>query len=90
MSLEVKITARTPLFPTENIENVKTALLNIVNVEDENIHIEEIDDHSEIIVRGEGQNTLQKLYTIFREKRILDAARKTLRKGIHVIEYISI
>lgn len=82
MSIEVKVTARTPLFPTESIEKVKTALLNMVNVEDENVHIEEIDDHSEIIVRGEGQNTLKKLHTIFREKRILDAARKTLRRGI--------
>ncbi len=82
MSIEVKIIARTPLFPTENIEYVKTALLNIVNAEDKNVHIEEIDDHSEMIVRGEGQNTLQKLYTIFREKRILDAARKSLRRGI--------
>jgi predicted RNA binding protein with dsRBD fold (UPF0201 family) len=82
MSIEVKLTAKTPLFPTENIENVKTALLNIINVEDEDTHIEEINDHKEIIAKGEGQNTLQSLYTIFREKRILDAARKTLRKGI--------
>jgi predicted RNA binding protein with dsRBD fold (UPF0201 family) len=82
MSIEVKITARTTLFPTENIENVKTALLNIINVADDNIQIEEIDDHTELIAKGNGQNTLQKLYTIFREKRILDAARKTLRKGI--------
>lgn len=82
MNIEVKLTARTPLFPTESIENIKTALLNIVNVEDKNVLIEEIEGHTEIIVRGEGQNTLKKLYTIFREKRILDAARRTLRRGI--------
>ena len=70
MSIEIRVTARTPLFPTESIEKVKTALLNMVDIEDENVHIEEIDDYSEIIVRGEGQNTLQKLYTIFRERRV--------------------
>jgi len=82
MSIEVKVTARTPLFPTESIDKVKTVLLNMVNVDAENIHLEVIDDQSEIIVTGEGQNALQKLHTLFREKRILDAARKILRRGI--------
>lgn len=82
MNIEVKVTARIPVFPTESIEKVKTALLNIVNVAEENVYIEDIDGHSEIIVRGEGQDTLKKLHAIFREKRILDAARKTLRRGI--------
>ncbi len=82
MNIEVKVVARTPLLPTESIEKVKTALLNMVNAEDENVHIEEIEGHSEIIVTGEGTNTLQKLHNLFREKRILGAARKTLRRGI--------
>ncbi|MFX1519891.1 MAG: RNA-binding domain-containing protein [Promethearchaeota archaeon] len=82
MSLEVKVTAQTPLLPTENVEKVKTALLNMVNVDADNVHIEEVDDHSEMIVSGEGQDTLQKLHTLFREKRILGAARRTLRRGI--------
>ena len=51
MSIEVKLTARTPLFPTESIENVKTALLNIVNVEDENVHIEEIGEIKLILIK---------------------------------------
>jgi hypothetical protein len=33
-------------------------------------------------MRGEGQKALQKLHMIFREKRILGAARRTLRRGI--------
>lgn len=82
MDLKVKVTARTLLLPTESVEKVKTALLNIVSIEAENVHVEEVDEHSEIIVSGEGQGTLQKLHTLFREKRILGAARRTLRRGI--------
>ncbi len=82
IEVEVKITARAPILPTESVEKVKISLLNMVNVDTENVHVEEVDDHSEIIAIGEGQNALQKLHTLFREKRILGAARRTLRRGI--------
>jgi predicted RNA binding protein with dsRBD fold (UPF0201 family) len=82
MSIEIEVVARTPILSTESFEKIKIAILNMVNVDAENVHVEEVDDHSEIIVSGEGKGTLQKLHTIFREKRILDAARRTLRRGI--------
>ena len=82
MNIEVKVIARTPLLPTESVDKVKIALLNMVNVDAENVHLEETDDHSEIIASGEGQNSLKKLHTLFREKRILGAARRKLRRGI--------
>ena len=82
MNIEVKVIARTLLLPTESVEKVKTALLNMVNVDAENVLLEETDDHSEIIASGEGQNSLKKLLMLFRERRILGAARRKLRRGI--------
>jgi len=63
--------------PTEDVEKVKRALLNIVEVKDIR-HVRGADGYSFLICESKSITALFRLYELLRQQRILDTARKIL------------
>ena len=68
----------TEVRPTEDVEKVKRALLNIVEVKDVR-HVRSADGYSFLIGESKSITALFRLYELLRQQRILDAARKILQ-----------
>jgi len=69
--------------PTEDLEKVKKALLNIVEVKDIR-HVTSTEGYSFLICESRSVTALFKLHELLRQQRILDTARKifqTQRQG---------
>ena len=70
--------AETEVRPTEDVEKVKRALLNIVEVKDVR-HVRSADGYSFLIGESKSITALFRLYELLRQQRILDTARKILQ-----------
>lgn len=77
----VKIRVEVEVRPTEDLEKVKKALLNVF--EPGKIEVVERDKGYKLLV-GESSSyrSLVKVHELIRRERIMDAARKMLRKGV--------
>jgi len=64
--------------PTEDVEKVKKALLNIVEVKDVR-HVRSTDGYSFLICESRSITALSRLYELLRQQRILDTARRILQ-----------
>ena len=67
------------VYPTEDIEKVKRAMLNLVSP----LEFEAFDKGDYILLVGRTKNkkALQRLYELFRGQQILDTARAMLEEG---------
>ena len=74
------VRAEVEVRPTENINKVKKALLNILNFsQDEIKEVRLSDGYSMLIGESRKIKTLFKLYELLRQERILDTARSILK-----------
>ncbi|MFW9922091.1 MAG: RNA-binding domain-containing protein [Candidatus Thorarchaeota archaeon] len=74
-----KIVVETKLFPTEDKEKVSHSLTNILEGE---IKSKQYGQDIYLFVESSKPADLQKLYDMLRQYRILDVARKQMRKGV--------
>lgn len=74
-----KITVETKQFPTENPEKVATALTNLIEGK---VQLKQFGEQKYYFIESTKPSSLEKLYELIRKQRILDVARKSLRKGI--------
>lgn len=74
----IKIIVEAEVKATEDEEKVKQAILNIF--EPESISIEKRFGRKYIIAKSENIESLRKLHSLLRRERILDAARKMMRR----------
>lgn len=67
------------VYPTEDIEKVKKAMLNLIS----GLEFEAFDKGDYLILIGKTRDkkALQRLYELFRGQRILDTARMILEEG---------
>lgn len=74
---EVEVEAH--VYPTEDIEKVKKAMLNLVSP----LEFDAFDKGEYILLLGktEDKKALQRLYELFRGQQILDTARAMLEEG---------
>ncbi len=77
----MKITVKALLYPTEDEEKVLSAVRNIVSLEKLSKVFE--GDETYLVGVGDDSTVLRPLYYRVREKRILDAVRKTLKRNRH-------
>ncbi|MCD6428075.1 MAG: hypothetical protein J7L12_00475 [Desulfurococcales archaeon] len=70
--------AETEVRPTEDVEKVKRALLNVAEVKDVR-HVRSADGYSFLIGESKSITALFRLYELLRQQRILDTARKILQ-----------
>ena len=76
----MEVRAEAYVYPTEELDKVRKAVENVVaNAEYE---VVEGDEASVLVAKARGRGALSKLYNLFRQERILDAARKMLTKGV--------
>ena len=75
----IKITVKVDIFPTENVNKVKKALLNVF--EPEKMKLVNMGKHKRIVATAHSSTSLMKMYYKLREERILDAARQYLKLG---------
>ncbi len=64
--------------PTEDIEKVKKALLNVFDPQ--NMKIEDRMGRKFIVATSSKSHSLKKLHTLLRREQILDAARKMMKR----------
>ncbi|RLF13719.1 MAG: hypothetical protein DRJ66_07325 [Thermoprotei archaeon] len=76
----IKVTVEVDVFPTENINKVKKALLNVF--EPSSLKVMRKGIRRKIVAKGQGSMSLMKIYRKLREERILDTARRYLKAGI--------
>jgi len=76
----IKVVVKAEVRVTEDISKVERAVRNVFNPI--NILITEEDNKRFIVAEGEGLNCLQKLRSLLRNERILDAARSIFKKSI--------
>jgi predicted RNA binding protein with dsRBD fold (UPF0201 family) len=76
----IKVIVKAEVRVTEDINKVERAIRNVFNPV--NILITEEDNKRFIVAEGEGLNCLQKLRSLLRNERILDAARSIFKKSI--------
>lgn len=74
-----KIAVETKVHPTEDSKKVTRALRSIV---DKDTKEKRIGDELYLTIESSKYSDLDLLYDLFRQQRILDVARKTLRNGI--------
>ena len=74
-----KITAETKQHPTEDPQKIAKALQNLF---EEKVQQREVGNDIYLFIESKKTSSLEKLFELFRKQRILDVARKTLRKGI--------
>lgn len=77
---QIKVKAETEIKPTEDPEKVKRAIQNLIL--NPTIETSQTGEKSLLIAEAEGEDGLSKLYNLFRQERIRDAARKLLFKGM--------
>lgn len=77
---QIKVKAETEIKPTEDPEKVKRAIQNLIL--NPTIETSQTEEKSLLIAEAEGEDGLSKLYNLFRQERIRDAARKLLFKGM--------
>ncbi len=75
-----KVTFRAEVRPSEDEDKVKVAILNFFDFED--IRVEEKPLGKVIVAEASSLSSLRKMHKVLREERILDAARKYLKRGI--------
>jgi len=75
----IRVTVRVDVFPTENVNKVKKALLNVF--EPERIKLVNMGEYKRIVATAHSSTSLMKVYYKLREERILDAARQYLKLG---------
>ncbi len=74
------VRAEVEVRPTEDIDKVKKALLNILNLsQDEIKEIKLSDGYAMLVGESKKIRSLFKLYELFRQERILDTARSILK-----------
>ncbi len=74
----LKVIVEAEVKPTEDIEKVKKAILNVF--EPSEIKIEDRMGRKFVIAVGVGANCLLKLHSLLRREQILDAARKMMKR----------
>lgn len=74
-----RIVVEAEVRPTESIEKVKSAILNIIDPEDIEV---EGGEYKRIIAVSSSLQSLERLRRLLRVERILDAARGAMKKGI--------
>jgi hypothetical protein len=77
---QIKVKAEAEIKPTEDPEKVKRAIQNLIL--NPAIKTFQTGEKSLLIAEAEGEDGLSKLYNLFRQERIRDAARKLLFKGM--------
>ncbi len=65
--------------PTEDVEKVKQAVLNVFTPD--RLRIEEYGEYRLLVAEADTLKSLEKLYQLLRQDRILDAARRYLQRG---------
>ncbi|MCW4033010.1 MAG: hypothetical protein NWF08_06415 [Candidatus Bathyarchaeota archaeon] len=76
-SYDVKLEVEAYLYPTENIEKVKSAINNIFK--DLNYEIKDIENNVQLIIgKAISLETLEKFRDLLKQDRIRDAARATM------------
>lgn len=81
MQVLLKIKVIAPVNPTENLQKVEKAILNLFSIKPENITIEKNDEFEKIIAVGEGQDVLKPFFDALRYDRIIDTARQVFRRN---------
>jgi len=76
MEVVVRVESR----PTEDLEKVKKALLNVFAPD--GLEVREEGEYRYVVAFGKSYASLLRLYNLIRSQRILDAARDYLRRGI--------
>lgn len=66
--------------PTEDIEKVKRAVLNVF--EPDKLTVEDFGDYKLVVAEAWSYHSLWKLHELLRRERILDAARSYMLRGI--------
>ena len=74
----VKIRVEAEIKPTENMEKVRQAILNIIEAEE--IKIVEKLGGKYLVAESRSLESLNKLHTLLRKERILDSARKIMKR----------
>lgn len=74
-----RISAEAKVHPTEDQEKVTKALETVLLGDKQ---INKIGEETYIRIESNKTSALEKLYDLFRQQRILDVARKTLRNGV--------
>ncbi|MCE4624283.1 MAG: hypothetical protein F7C35_00250 [Desulfurococcales archaeon] len=77
---KVRVVVEADIRPTESEEKVKKALLNIIDPE--TVSIEGESGIRRIVMTSSTLRSLEKLRYMLRAERILDAARKAMRRGV--------
>ena len=79
MELFEEVEAEAYVYPTEDIEKVKRAMLNLIP----ELEFEAFDKGDYVILTGKtrSRKALQRLYELFRGQAILDTARSFLEEG---------
>ncbi len=75
-----KVTFVAEVRPSEDEDKVKVAIMNFFDFE--SIRVEEKPLGKVIFAEANSLSSLKKMHRVLREERILDAARKYLRRGI--------
>ncbi len=78
--MRVRIVVEADIRPTEDEEKVRRALLNII--EPEIVRVEGERGTRRIVMESSTLKSIEKLRYMLRAERILDAARKVMRRGI--------
>ncbi len=76
----VLIEVETEIRPTEDVEKVRKAVLNVF--EPSSIEIKDYGGYKTLIATSHSLSSLEKLHSILRIQGILDAARSFLKKGV--------
>lgn len=78
--MKIVVIAEVEIKPTESLEKVENAVKNLLN--NTKIINKKIMGKNVIIAKTEGKDGLKKLYNLFRNQSIRDAARKVLLSNI--------
>jgi predicted RNA binding protein with dsRBD fold (UPF0201 family) len=77
---QIVVKAEAKVNPTEDEEKVKRAVQNIIL--NPSFEIVQVGHEKFVVATSPGRDGLAKLYNLFRQERILDAARRTLFEGM--------
>ncbi|MCE4601464.1 MAG: hypothetical protein F7C38_07935 [Desulfurococcales archaeon] len=75
----VRIVVEAEARPTEDVEKVKSAILNVIDPDD--IIVEE-NHYRRVLATSSRLESLERLRRLLRVERILDAARSAMKKGL--------
>jgi hypothetical protein len=77
---QIAVKAEAKVNPTEDEEKVKRAIQNVIF--NPSFEVVSMGREKFIVATSHGRDGLAKLYNLFRQERILDAARKALFEGL--------